>query len=129
MEKNIKVDTVDDYIALQPAAVQKKLKEIRKAIKKAAPGAEEKISYGMPAYTLKGMLIYFAAHRNHIGLYPYPSAMEAFREEISKYKASKGTIHFGFDQPVPLDLIYEIVRFRVEENMIKEELKMKKKKK
>lgn len=127
MEKKINAVTVDDYIVLQPPPVQKKLREIREVIKKAAPEAVEKISYGMPAYTYKGMLIYFAAHKNHIGLYPYPSAMDAFSEEIAMYKAGKGSIHFDFDKPLPLDLIYEIVRFRVEENLIKEELKRKKK--
>jgi uncharacterized protein YdhG (YjbR/CyaY superfamily) len=93
-----------------------------------APDAVEKISYGMPAYTFKGMLIYFAAHTNHIGRYPYPSAMEAFKKEVAQYRTSKGTLQFQNEKPLPLKLIAEIVSFRVKENIMKEELKILKKK-
>lgn len=118
--------SVDEYIAAYPEDVQKKLKDIRKVIKKAAPQASEKLSYGMPAYTFKGMLLYFAAHTNHIGFYPYPSAMEAFKKEISDYRTSKGTMQFPHNKKLPLRLITEIVKFRVMENIMKEELRKRK---
>jgi uncharacterized protein YdhG (YjbR/CyaY superfamily) len=121
--------SVDDYIQMFPEKIQIKLSGLRAIIKKAAPEAVEKISYGMPAYTQKGMLLYFAAHTNHIGLYPYPSAMEAFNKEISRYRTSKGTIQFPYNEPLPLKLISEIVAFRVMENKMKEELKVQKRKK
>lgn len=120
--------SVDEYISDYPADIQKKITEIRSVIRKAAPDAVEKISYGMPAYTFKGMLIYFAAHTNHIGLYPYPSAMEAFKKEVAHYRTSKGTLQFPYERPLPLKLIAEIVSFRVKENIMKEELKVLKKK-
>jgi len=128
MEKRNTPVSIEAYISEYPSEIQKKLNDIRKVIKKAAPGAVEKISYGMPAYTYKGMLLYFAAHKNHIGLYPYPSAMYAFREEIAAYRTSKGAIQFPLNKPVPLTLISEIVAFRVQENIMKEELKRGKKK-
>ena len=121
--------SVDEYIAAYPEDVQKKLKDIRIVIKKAAPRATEKLSYGMPAYTFKGMLLYFAAHTNHIGFYPYPSAMEVFKKEIADYRTSKGTMQFPHNKKLPLRLITEIVKFRVMENIMKEELRMRKKKK
>ena len=127
--KDIKTpETVDDYISAFPEDVQKKLSELRMTIRKAAPDAVEKISYGMPAYTYKGMLLYFAAHTNHIGLYPYPSALEAFRKEIAAYRTSKGTMQFPNNKNLPLKLITEIVKFRVSENKMKEELKLLQKK-
>ena len=116
--------TVDEYIAACPADLQKRLKDIRKTIKKAAPLAVEKISYGMPAYTFKGMLLYFAMHTNHIGLYPYPSAMEAFKKEVAEYRASKGTLQFPHNKKLPLKLIAEIVKFRVRENIMKGKMKL-----
>ncbi len=119
--------SVDEYITFFPAEIQKKLRELRSVIKKAAPDAAEKISYGMPAYTYKGMLIYFASHTNHMSIYPYPSAMEAFKKEIAGYRTSKGTLQFSYDKPLPLKLISEIVKFRVEENNMKEELRTAKK--
>jgi uncharacterized protein YdhG (YjbR/CyaY superfamily) len=121
--------SVDEYIAAYPEDLQKKLNAIREVIRKAAPQAVEKIGYGMPAYTFKGMILYFAMHTNHIGLYPYPSAMEAFKQEIAEYRTSKGTIQFPHNRKLPLKLIAEIVKFRVRENIMKEELKTQKKKK
>jgi len=125
MDKRKVAQSVDEYISGYPAGIQKKLNDIRKVIMKAAPEAVEKISYGMPAYTHKGVLLYFAVHTNHIGLYPYPSAMYAFREEIAAYRTSKGTIQFPLSKPVPLKLISEIVAFRLQENILKEQLKKK----
>jgi uncharacterized protein YdhG (YjbR/CyaY superfamily) len=116
-----KPDNVDQYILSFPEEIRKRLHDIRQTIKKAAPEAVEKIGYGMPAYTYKGMLLYFAAHTNHIGVYPYPSAMEAFKKELTRYKTSRGTIQFLHSEPVPLKLLGEIIRFRIEENKMKEE--------
>ena len=121
-------ETVDEYISEFPPEIQKKLTSLRTTIRKEAPEAIEKISYGMPAYTYKGMLLYFAAHTNHIGLYPYPSAMEAFKKEVASYRTSKGTMQFPNNKDLPLKLITDIVKFRVSENKMKEELKTVRKK-
>jgi len=107
----------DEYIATFPKEIQVKLQQIRGAIQGAAPGAEEVISYGIPAFKLKGMLVWFAAHTSHIGFYPRGSGIEDFKEELSGYKVSKGTIQFPFDEPLPLELIGRIVQFRVQENL------------
>ena len=121
--------SVDQYIQMYPEDIRNRLQKIRTVIRKAAPKAEEKISYGMPSYTYNGILIYFGAHAKHIGLYPFTTAIVAFREELSEYKTAKGSIQFPNDKPLPLKLISQIVAFRVEENNIKAELKEKKKKK
>lgn len=108
---------VDIYIAGFPAETRKFLGQIREAILKAAPGAEEVISYQMPAYKLNGMLVYFAGYKNHIGFYPTGSGIESFKHKLSGYKTSKGTVQIPLNQPLPLDLITEMVRFRVNENL------------
>jgi uncharacterized protein YdhG (YjbR/CyaY superfamily) len=108
--------SIDDYISSFPEPVQKKLTEIRKAIKEEVPEAVEKISYSMPAFALNGTLVYFAAHSKHIGFYPTASGIKAFANEISRYKSSKGAIQFPLDEPLPIGLIKKIARFRVEEN-------------
>ena len=110
---------VDVYIASFPADVQSLLTQMRQTIKATAPGAEELISYGIPAYKLKGMLVWFAAHTNHIGLYPRGSGIEEFADRLKGLKVSKGTIQFPLDKPLPVDLIGAIVKFRIEENMRK----------
>jgi uncharacterized protein YdhG (YjbR/CyaY superfamily) len=120
--------TTDEYIATFPADVQKILQELRAAIKAAAPEAQEKISYQMPTFDLKGNLVHFAAFKNHIGLYPTPSGTQAFKKELSMYQGAKGSIRFPIDQPLPLKLISRIVRFRVAENLKKAEMKPGKKK-
>jgi uncharacterized protein YdhG (YjbR/CyaY superfamily) len=120
--------SIDEYIATFPGDVQKKLQEMRTTIKKAAPEATEKISYQMPTFYLHGNLVHFAAFKNHIGFYPVPSGIEAFREELSAYENSKGGVRFPFSKPLPLDLITRIVRFRVAENLKNAELKARKKK-
>lgn len=117
--------TVDEYIALHPKAVQKKLKELRAAIKSAAPQAVEKISYQMPAYALHGNLVYFGAYKTHIGFYPAPRGIEAFKDQLAKYEGAKGTVKFPLDKPLPLALIKKIVKFRAAENMKKAEGKKK----
>ena len=120
--------TFDEYKVMFPPEIQKRLEQIRRIVKKEAPQAEEKISYGMPAFTLNGMLLYFAAHTRHIGFYPFTTAITAFSEELSSYHTAKGSIRFPHDRPLPLELISEIVKFRVQENLEKAELWMKKKK-
>jgi uncharacterized protein YdhG (YjbR/CyaY superfamily) len=109
--------SIDEYIALFPKDIQKKLEEVRATIKAAAPEAKEKISYQMPTFDLKGNLVHFAAHTNHIGFYPQPSGIEAFKEELSMYESAKGSVQFPLDKPLPLKLISKIVKFRAFENL------------
>jgi len=111
-----KFKTVQEYFSAQPAAVKTILQQMRSTIKEAAPGAEEVISYNMPAFKLDGMLVWYAAFKNHIGFYPRPSGLEAFKKEISVYKSSKGAVQFPMDQPLPLALVTKIVKYRVKEN-------------
>ena len=113
---SLKFKDIDEYIRKSPEDVRKILIEIRKTIKKAAPKATEKISYGMPAFVLNGNLVYFAAFKNHIGFYPTPSPIIAFKKELSSYKTSKGAIQFPIDKPIPYSLITKIVKFKVKEN-------------
>jgi uncharacterized protein YdhG (YjbR/CyaY superfamily) len=122
--------SIDEYIATFPKDIQKILGELRETIKAASPGAEEKISYQMPTFTLHGNLVYFAAHKNHIGFYPgtFVSVLQAFNHEISSYVDGKGTLKFPLDTPLPLELISKIVKFRVSENLKKAEMKSSKKK-
>ena len=124
MNRN-KPSDIDAYIAGFPEPIQKLLQEIRVTIQRAAPEAEEVISYGMPAFRQNGMLVYFAAFKNHIGFYPVPSGIEAFREELSAYKGTKGSVHFPLDKPLPVELISNIVSFRLSENLQKALLKKK----
>ena len=119
--------SIDEYIADQPAGVQKKLKEIKSVIHKTAPEASEKISYGMPTFFQEGNLVYFAAFKNHIGFYPIPTGVEKFKKELSAYKTSKGSVQFPLDKPMPLDLISKIVKFRLSENLKNAKVKAKKK--
>lgn len=114
---------VDKYIAGFPPATQNVLEQIRSTIKKAAPEAEEVISYQMPAYKCNGMLVYFAAYKNHIGFYPTPSGIESFKNELSIYKGAKGSVQFPLEDPLPVNLITRIVAFRVKENRELAEIK------
>jgi uncharacterized protein YdhG (YjbR/CyaY superfamily) len=116
---NAGFQSIDEYIAAFPAEVQKRLQEIRSVIKSAAPQATEKISYQMPTFHLNGNLVHFAAFKNHIGFYPVPSGIEAFKRELSKYAQGKGSVQFPLDEPLPLALIRKIVKFRVAENLKK----------
>ena len=116
----INFENVDEYIKSFPAETRKKLEQVRKIIMKAAPGAEESMSYGMPAYKInKKPLVYFAGYNNHIGFYATPSGHAAFADELSKYKQGKGSVQFPLDEPLPLDLIKQITLFRVQENLAK----------
>jgi uncharacterized protein YdhG (YjbR/CyaY superfamily) len=129
MESNkIGIVSIDGYIATFQKETQKILKEIRATIKAAAPEAEEKISYQMPTFFLKGNLVHFAAHTNHIGFYPTPSGIQAFKKELSVYEGAKGSVQFPMDKPMPLKLISKIVKFRVAENLKNAEVKSRKKK-
>lgn len=112
----LKPNSVKEYIESFPKATQTLLKQIRAAIKKAAPLAEEIISYQMPAYKNNGMLVYFAAYKTHIGFYPTASGIAAFKKELAIYKTSKGAVQFPIDAKLPLDLITKIVKYRVKEN-------------
>lgn len=117
---------VDNYVDGFPEEIQAFLKQIQKAILLAAPEAQQKISYGIPTFFLNGNLVHFAAFKNHIGFYPVPSGMKAFKEELSVYKQGKGSVQFPFDKPMPLNLVTEIVKFRVNENLEKVKAKRKK---
>lgn len=121
-------NTIDEYIATFPKETQEILNEVRAAIKESAPEAEEKISYQMPTFFLNGNLVHFAAYKNHIGFYPTPSGIEAFKKELSKYEGAKGSVQFPIEKPMPLKLISRIVKYRVAENMKKAEKKAIKKK-
>jgi len=106
---------IDEYIANYPKDIQDILEKLRQVIKKAAPQAQEAISYGMPAFKLDSVLVYFAAQKSHIGFYPTSSGINVFKKELSIYDTSKGTVRFPLDQPLPFKLIEKIVHFRVNE--------------
>jgi uncharacterized protein YdhG (YjbR/CyaY superfamily) len=109
---------IDSYIKSFPKDIQIILNKVRETIKKATPKATETISYGIPTFDLNGHhLIHFAAYKNHIGFYPTSSGIRAFKNEISKYKWSKGTVQFPIDKPIPFGLITKITKFRVKENI------------
>lgn len=118
-----KVVDIDTYIASFPAETQKLLKQIRETIKEAAPDAEEKMGYGIPTFTLQGNLVHFASFKNHIGFYPAPSGIVAFRKELVAYKNSKGAVQFPIDKAIPFGLIAKIAKFRVKENLAKAKAK------
>jgi uncharacterized protein YdhG (YjbR/CyaY superfamily) len=110
-----KTETIDSYIAGFPPDVQKHLKKIRSLIRKAAPAAEETIKYRIPTYVLNGNLIYFAAFKNHISIFPRTKGMDAFKKEIASYEAGRGTLRFPLDEPIPFDLIARLAAMRVKE--------------
>jgi uncharacterized protein YdhG (YjbR/CyaY superfamily) len=119
---------IDEYITGFPDDVQRILEKIRMTIKKAAPDAEEAISYKIPTFTLKGnYLVYFAAYKKHIGLYPAPRGSEKFKKELSLYEGGRGTVRFPLDKPIPVGLVSRIVKFRVKENLERSQAKAKKK--
>ena len=118
-------NTIDEYISGFPDDIQTLLQQIRVTIREAAPEAEEAIKYAMPTFVLNGNLVHFAAFKHHIGFYPVPSGIEAFKKELSVYKGAKGSVQFPLDQPMPLELITKIVKFRVSENMKKGKTKKK----
>lgn len=112
-------NTVDEYVASFPADKQALLHAVRQTILEEAPEAQESIAYKMPAYKLNGPLIYFALFENHLGLYPTPEGISTFEKELKQYKQGKGSVQFPLAEPLPLDLIRQIVRQRVAENKAK----------
>ena len=119
--KAVKPANIDDYISAFPQEVQKILEQVRLTVSKAAPDAEETISYGMPAFRYKGrVIIYFAGYKNHIGFYATPSGHTEFAKELSKYKQGRGSVQFPIDKAMPLDLIAHMVKFRVQQHAEKE---------
>jgi len=118
----IKFDNIDDYIASFPHETKLILEQLRLTIRKAAPDAQETINYGIPTFTLKGNLVHFAAFKNHVGFYPTPSGIEAFKKELSVYEGAKGSVKFPISELLPFDLIRKIVEFRVKEGLEKAKL-------
>lgn len=123
-----KAADVKAYIAAQPKPVQPLLKLLRDTIRKAAPEAEEIISYGMPAYKYKGVLCYFAVHKAHVGFYPTASPIVKFKKQLAGYTFAKGSVQFPFETGIPVDLVQQMVVFRAKENEAKAAAKVKKKK-
>lgn len=120
MPDRVTVSSIDEYIAEFPEGTRRLLEEIREIITQSAPNATETISYAIPTFDLGGRhLVHFAAFEHHIGFYPTPTGMEAFKDELSRYPSGKGSVQFPMDEPLPADLIRRIVRFRVEENLRK----------
>ena len=116
---NTSIKTIDEYIAQFPKEVQELLEKMRTIIHKAAPKAEEAMAYGIPTFKLNGNLVHFGGYKSHIGFYPAPSGIEAFKKELAKYEGSKGTIRFPLDKPLPVTLITQVVKFRVAKNLEK----------
>jgi uncharacterized protein YdhG (YjbR/CyaY superfamily) len=123
------IQDIDSYMARYPPDVRKLLEQIRSTIRKAAPDAQEKIGYGIPTFTLNGNLVHFGGFKNHIGFYPGPDAIVAFKKELSVYNGAKGSIQFPIDKPMPLGLISKMVKYRVAQNKEKAVLKSLTKKK
>jgi uncharacterized protein YdhG (YjbR/CyaY superfamily) len=120
MEGNKNVfKSIDEYILQFSPEIQEKLRALRNIIKESTPDAEEMISWQMPTFALYGNLVHFAAHKKHIGFYPGASGIEAFKPKLSEYKGSKGAVQFPLEKPLPYELISEIVKFRVAENIMK----------
>ena len=120
MKDSKKVENIDDYISDFPGETQKYLNEMRELIRKLAPDSVESISYAIPTFSLNGKyLVYFAGFKNHIGLYPTPVGMEAFKEELSNYKKGKGSVQFPLNKPLPIALITKIVKYQIGQNEIK----------
>ena len=120
MKDSKKVENIDDYISDFSVETQKYLNEMRELIRKLAPDSVESISYAIPTFSLNGKyLVYFAGFKNHIGLYPTPVGIEAFKEELSNYKTGKGSVQFPLNKPLPIALITKIVKYQIEQNEIK----------
>lgn len=122
-----KPQTIDEYIAGFPEDIQVLLQQMRTTISKAAPDATEAIKYAIPTFVQDGNLVHFAAFKNHIGFYPAPSGLEAFKQELSRFEGSKGAVRFPLDKPLPLALVRKITLYRLKQNREKAILKAKKK--
>ena len=127
MSKFLERNAIDEYISRFPAEVQAILEDVRTTIRRAAPLAQEVISYQMPAFRQDGILVYFAAWKNHIGFYPPISGDEALEKAVAQYAGPKGNLQFPLDKPIPFHLITRIVKLRVKQNNEKAEAKKKKK--
>lgn len=112
--------TMDKYIAAFPNNIQEILKKLRQTIRESAPNAEETVRYGIPTFRQNGNLVHFAAFKRHIGFYPTPSVIAAFKKELSAYKQAKGSVRFQIDEPIPFGLVKKIVKYRVKENESRE---------
>jgi len=121
-------ETIDEYIEQFPNEIQEIMKEVRNVIKETVSQAEEKISWQMPTFVLNGNLVHFAAHKNHLGIYPGPAVIEVFAEELTEYKTSKGAIQFPYSKPIPYQLIVKLVKFNMQENNRRAEEKANQKK-
>jgi uncharacterized protein YdhG (YjbR/CyaY superfamily) len=110
---------MEDYISTFPKEVQDILEKLRNTIRTSAPEAEETINYQIPTFKLNGNLVHFAAYKNHIGFYPTPSGIEAFKKELSPYEVAKGSVKFPINKPLPFDLVRRIIEYRVKENLEK----------
>jgi uncharacterized protein YdhG (YjbR/CyaY superfamily) len=117
------ITTVDEYFSILPEQARTALEQLRQTIKNTAPEAEEAISYQMPAFRFHGILVYYAAFKNHYSLFPMTKALEVFKEDIKGYETTKGTIHFSYGKPLPVKLIKEIIQYRVKENLVKKQFK------
>ena len=122
-KSKINISTIGEYISSQPKNVRIGLKQLRQIIKNAAPEAEGVISYQMPAFRFKRIIVWFAGYKNHYGLYPYSKTIQAFQKKLKKYETSKGTIKFPLDKPLPVKLISDIVKYNVKATLEKEVLR------
>ena len=114
--QNSPASDIDEYISRFPKNIQKRLADVRATIRRAAPEARETIKYGIPTFTLNGILISFAAFKNHLGVYPAPKGSSSFEKQLAVYKRGKSTVQFPFDQPIPLSLLTKIVQLRVKKD-------------
>ncbi|MBW8771561.1 MAG: DUF1801 domain-containing protein [Gemmatimonadetes bacterium] len=119
MKPSDEIANIDDYIATHPPKIQSRLMAMRRTIRKQAPEAEERISYRIPTFYMNGNLVHFAAFDRHVGFYPGAAGIAAFQEALSGYKSAKGSVQFPHDVPLPLELVAEIVRFRVAQQAAK----------
>jgi uncharacterized protein YdhG (YjbR/CyaY superfamily) len=124
VKQKVKPASVEEYIAAQPLEARAILKKLRQTIKKAAPGAEEVISYSMPAFKLHGILVWYGAHKNHYALYPHADTVEKFKVQLRPYEFSKGTIKIPLDKPVPVKLVTAMVKYRMRKHLEKARLEV-----
>jgi uncharacterized protein YdhG (YjbR/CyaY superfamily) len=117
--KNKTPATIDEYIAGFPAPVREMMQQIRSTIHKAAPGVSETVKYAMPAFTLKGNLVFFAGYKNHIGFYPAPVNEPSFSKALATYKTGRGSVQFPLDKKMPLALVARIVKHRIKQQSLK----------
>jgi uncharacterized protein YdhG (YjbR/CyaY superfamily) len=118
--QDVKAETIDEYVAAFPPRIRARLRAMRATIRKHAPMATEKISYRIPTFYLNGNLVHFAAYEHHVGFYPGAAGIAKFRHALARYESGKGSVQFPHDEPLPLELVAEIVKFRVEQNFWKQ---------